>query len=197
MWASLYVFMVALCGGPGGWRSTKGVPDEAPAAQATDGTVPYGVPIFLGVCMGAILVHIWIRMIKKERAWGRGATLVEMAVVFPLLLMVTLGAIKYGWLFLKAQQMTNAARTGGAHGHPSRCGRDRGEHGHHKPAGWCRHYDIHVGPPLSVAGPIVTVGIRVDPTTVDLIPGYLPNPSSLYVRVTMAKEGMPTGPITP
>jgi len=31
-------------------------------------------------------------------------------VVFPLLLLLTMGAIEYGWLFLKVQHMTNAAR---------------------------------------------------------------------------------------
>jgi Flp pilus assembly protein protease CpaA len=59
MWASLYVFMATLCGGPGGWRPRKDVPDEATAGQAIQVTVPYGVPIFIGVCMGAILVHVW------------------------------------------------------------------------------------------------------------------------------------------
>jgi len=37
---------------------------------------------------------------------------VEAALVFPLLLLLTMGAIEYGWLFLKAQHMTNAARQG-------------------------------------------------------------------------------------
>ncbi len=138
-----------------------------------------------------------IRMIKKKRAWARGATLVEMAVVFPLLLMVTLGAIKYGWLFLKAQQMTNAARTAARLAILPDA--DAGEVStaitNLLAGAGITTYTLD--PTLSVAGPIVTVGIRVDPTTVDLIPGYLPNPSSLYVRVTMAKEGMPTGPFTP
>lgn len=58
-WASLYVFMVALCGGPEGWKPLKDVPDEVTAGQAAQGTVPYGVPIFIGVCMGAILVRVW------------------------------------------------------------------------------------------------------------------------------------------
>jgi len=35
---------------------------------------------------------------------------VEAALVFPLLLLLTMGAIEYGWLFLKVQHMTNAAR---------------------------------------------------------------------------------------
>jgi len=39
-----------------------------------------------------------------------GTTLVEAAFVLPLLLLVVLGAIEYGWLFYKQQQITNAAR---------------------------------------------------------------------------------------
>ena len=42
----------------------------------------------------------------------RGAATVELALVFPLLILITFGAIKYGWLFLKAQQITNATRYG-------------------------------------------------------------------------------------
>jgi Flp pilus assembly protein TadG len=38
--------------------------------------------------------------------------MLEAALVFPLLLLVTLGVIRYGWMFLKAQQITNAARVG-------------------------------------------------------------------------------------
>ncbi len=37
---------------------------------------------------------------------------VEFALVLPLLLLLLLGAIRYGHLFLKAQQITNAARHG-------------------------------------------------------------------------------------
>lgn len=49
---------------------------------------------------------------RRKKAWRRGTTAVEAAIVFPLLLLVTLGALRYGWLFLKAQHITNAARMG-------------------------------------------------------------------------------------
>ncbi len=62
MWASLYVLMVALCGGPGAERPLSHVPDEVSSGQATKTTVPYGVPIFIGVCLGAILVHGWAKL---------------------------------------------------------------------------------------------------------------------------------------
>ena len=38
--------------------------------------------------------------------------MVEAAIVFPLVLLLTLGVIEYGWLFLKAQEITNATRHG-------------------------------------------------------------------------------------
>ena len=51
-----------------------------------------------------------VRTRKEKRC--RGAAAMEAALVMPIILMVTFGAIKYGWLFLKAQQITNAARYG-------------------------------------------------------------------------------------
>ena len=49
---------------------------------------------------------------RRKENKHRGGALVETALVLPILLLVTFGAIKYGWLFLKAQQITNAARYG-------------------------------------------------------------------------------------
>lgn len=49
--------------------------------------------------------------IEKNRK-RRGIALVEAALAFPLLLLLTVAVIQYGWLFLKAQQITNAARHG-------------------------------------------------------------------------------------
>jgi len=40
----------------------------------------------------------------------RGTALVELAISLSLLLLITLGAVEYGWLFLKQQQIVNAAR---------------------------------------------------------------------------------------
>lgn len=51
-------------------------------------------------------------MVRKLKKNYKGLALVEVAIVFPLLLLITLGAIRYGWLFLKAEQITNAARMG-------------------------------------------------------------------------------------
>jgi hypothetical protein len=42
----------------------------------------------------------------------KGLALVEMAIVITLLLMVTLGIVGWGLLFIRAQEITNAARQG-------------------------------------------------------------------------------------
>jgi hypothetical protein len=49
---------------------------------------------------------------KRKGNHSRGAVSVELALVLPLMLLVTFGAIRYGWFFLKTQQITNAARYG-------------------------------------------------------------------------------------
>ena len=138
------------------------------------------------------------RMRTDRRARRRGAMLAEAAIVFPILLMITLGAIKYGWLFLRAQEITNTARQAARLAILPDSTLSQVEtaiDAYMTRAGMSAYT---VDPPLtSVAGPTVTVGIRVDPNTVDLIPGYLPNPGSLYASVTMAKEGVPAWPTTP
>jgi Flp pilus assembly protein TadG len=48
----------------------------------------------------------------KKRIWYRGSATVEAAILFPILLLLTFGIIEYGWLFLNANLITNAARHG-------------------------------------------------------------------------------------
>ena len=45
----------------------------------------------------------------------RGTALVEAAFVLQILLMITLGAIEYGWLFLIQQRITTDAHMGDLH----------------------------------------------------------------------------------
>ncbi len=42
----------------------------------------------------------------------RGLATIEFALVLPLLLMLTLGPMEYGWMFLQAHKITNAAQQG-------------------------------------------------------------------------------------
>ncbi len=50
--------------------------------------------------------------VVRRMSARRGIVLVEIAVMMPLLLMLILGCLEYGWMFLKSQQITNAARQG-------------------------------------------------------------------------------------
>ncbi len=43
---------------------------------------------------------------------ARGIVLVEAALIFPILIFLTFAVMEYGWLFLKYQHITNAARQG-------------------------------------------------------------------------------------
>jgi Flp pilus assembly protein TadG len=47
---------------------------------------------------------------KRKPAARRGLATVEMALLLPILLVLTFAAIEYGWMFFKQQQITNAAR---------------------------------------------------------------------------------------
>jgi len=49
---------------------------------------------------------------KRNLRSERGAELIEFALVFPLLLMVVLGIVDFGFMFQRMQVMTNAAREG-------------------------------------------------------------------------------------
>ena len=53
-------------------------------------------------------------MMKRHRKndQRRGVVLIEAALVFPILLLLTFGLIEYGWLFLRMETITNAARRG-------------------------------------------------------------------------------------
>lgn len=53
------------------------------------------------------------RVPHSERSFrARAAAIVEFAVVLPLLLMILMGIIEYGYVFMNQQILTNAAREG-------------------------------------------------------------------------------------
>ena len=129
-----------------------------------------------------------------------GLAILESAIVLPLLLLVSLGAIKYGFLFLKAQQVTNAARNGARTA--IRHDADNTSVVNAVEALMVRAgmptytltmtpTDVHrlAEPPVSV-GQSVEVRIVVLAENVDILRVPLfPNPDSIGATVTMAKEG--------
>jgi len=52
--------------------------------------------------------HRW----RRARTLRRGGAVVEMAVVSPLLLMILLGIVEFGYVFMMQQSITNAVREG-------------------------------------------------------------------------------------
>ena len=136
-----------------------------------------------------------IRRIKRFRY--KGTAIVEAALVFRIVLLLTMGAIEYGWLFLKAQQVTNACRQGARIAiRPDAITEDvlaniddllavsgLGESG----------YTVNITPAditLLPTGEYVEVEIKVPCANVVLIDaGFLPVPTNLRAFVTMTKEG--------
>ena len=53
-----------------------------------------------------------LNSIKRQLHRRDGLAVVEMAIVLPLLILLTFGMIEYGWLFLRSQEISNAARQG-------------------------------------------------------------------------------------
>ena len=112
--------------------------------------------------------------------------MVEMAIVLVLLLMLTLGAIEYGWLFLTMQRITNAARQGARVAAPL---------GATDPDGEAVMRTLLAGVPTAVphvttSGAMVTATVTVTTSAVRLVNwDVLPAPATLQATVSMAKEG--------
>jgi Flp pilus assembly protein TadG len=51
-----------------------------------------------------------VNLDQTRRRHRRGLATVEMALLLPILLVLTFAAVEYGWMFFKQQQITNAAR---------------------------------------------------------------------------------------
>lgn len=137
------------------------------------------------------------RVMKHERA-SRGLGLVEMALVMPLLSMLTFGAVEYGWLFLKANQVANAARSGARYAVlPSTTTESQVTSGTSPAVSYLSSSGIPVRTgTVSVSnvapgrgnGVTVTVTVPYDDVKLLGMP-LLPTPAALTTSVTMAKEG--------
>ena len=47
---------------------------------------------------------------KQTKKYSRGVVAIEAALVLPIIIIVTLAGLQYGWLFLKKQEITNVVR---------------------------------------------------------------------------------------
>ena len=145
----------------------------------------------------------------------RGAVMVEAAIVFPVLLLVTFGAIRYGWFFLKLQQITNTTRCGARTAALYNTTQSAvteiirgllvGYHiidaGDALPVTYTiTDKDGNVTETTDVAGAApqekITVSISIPASDVDILPMGLfkfePDDWHLRSTITMSKEGLPT-----
>lgn len=57
-----------------------------------------------------------VRLVHRRRPTARGAALVEVAVVLPVLVLIMIGVIDFGRVFYTAMALTNAAHAGALYG---------------------------------------------------------------------------------
>ncbi len=129
----------------------------------------------------------------------RGVSLVEMALVLPLLLLLSFGIIEYGWMFLKAEQISNAARSGARYAVTPGVNSVAQVTGSGSPA-----VNILTLANIPVTSSTISVPTGVtpgtgNPVTVQVSVPYsslaltglslIPTPLTLSASVTMAKEG--------
>lgn len=126
----------------------------------------------------------------------RGIVTIEAALVFPVLLLILFGVIELGWMLLKSQQLTNAARNGARVGvrvdatngdvqqvvDALMTGAGMGSSG----------YTLTMTPgdvSNMNGGEELTVSLTVSYDAIGLGMPFVPTPEDLGTSVTMAKEG--------
>jgi Flp pilus assembly protein TadG len=150
----------------------------------------------LGVTTGNIFAR---RHAPASRRFDRrGAAMVEMAIVVPLLLLLTLGLIEYGWVFLRVSQINQAARHG-----VRTAVRPDATATNVQAAVASMMNDFGLGSSgytltyTNLAVPVgqpVTVHISVNYSQLTLTgSSFVPLPDRVQGRGTMAKEGPPAG----
>lgn len=141
---------------------------------------------------------------KPRMQWRRSALMiVEAAIVLPILLLLTFLLFQYGWLFLKAEQICNAARNGARRAivaDATQADVEKAIVDTLKASGMTAYYVPEIKPGVEIAkGEVLTVTVSVkvagnpqlDLLGFSSVGGYkLPIlPSYLRSSVSMAKEG--------
>ncbi len=126
----------------------------------------------------------------------RGMALVEMCIVLPLTILLLSGILEYSWMFMKSQQLINAARQGARVGarvdatatdiataineSMTRAGLDTSG------------YTWSVLPTdltTLAPGAMLTVQVSLQYSNIDLGITLVPTPTNLTFQVTMVREG--------
>jgi Flp pilus assembly protein TadG len=135
-------------------------------------------------------------LMKKKRA-TRGGALIEMTLVLLLLIVLTFGAMEYGWMFFRIQQVTNAARNGVRMAVlPDASSGDVQTTVDNMMSGfgvYSGSYSVGVSPSdvsSAATGEAITVSVVVPYSDLQLTGmSIFPVPANLSASATMAKEG--------
>ena len=124
----------------------------------------------------------------------RGAAVVEMAVVTPLLLTLLFGVIEFGWVFMVKETLTNATReacrVGILQGSTTNDIWERFEEAV-SPTGIAVTEDVLTIEEATAENPIVTVRVSVPYDQVSLVGSFIGiNPGTIGASCSMRKEGM-------
>ena len=125
----------------------------------------------------------------------RGLAIVEIALSLLLLVLLLLGVLEYGWLFVRYQQVRNAARDGARVGvtlDATAAQVDSAISSLMAQAKMPTYTASYPDPGLVLGGVPYTVTVSVKTADVDLSDFKLfPKPANLSSSVTMRKEGVP------
>lgn len=131
----------------------------------------------------------------KKRIRYKGAAAVEAAILFPVLLLLTFGIIEYGWLFLNANLITNAARHGSRIAIRATATNTQvmNSISDLMTSANITGYQVTISPSdisLADVGEVVKVDISVPWGQIAIInTPFLPTPTHLQASISMAKEG--------
>ena len=122
----------------------------------------------------------------------RGTMVVEAALILPLLLLLTFGGLKYGWLFIKWQQINNVARHSVRYAvrpSPTNPTPSALISTLMSDADMPNYTLVELTSGAPVGSPVV-VQIDVAVADIDILKmPLLPTPTTLSARMTMSKEG--------
>lgn len=125
----------------------------------------------------------------------RGAAIVEIALSLILLTLILIGVLEYGWLFVRYQQVRNAARQGARVGitlDATTAQVDAAVSQLMSQAKIAAYTATYPDPGLAIPGSSFTVTVSVTTADVDLTDFSLfPKPATMSSSVTMRKEGVP------
>ena len=134
--------------------------------------------------------------LRRVRGSRRAIAVTEMALVLPLVLLLTMALLEYGWIFLKAQQITNAARHGarvGARADSTLADIESGVLTVMTAAGLQGSGYLLVVEPPGIsdldAGTSFSVTVRVTYANIGLNMPLAPTPDALEAAMTMVREG--------